>query len=494
MFQLSHGRALLLAPLALILGGAWGDGCNITVEPIEPEDCELACEYGLKHDSDGNAYCECLPGDACTAEEPAPHENPATGDCVTFPTTCDVPEGWEPCGDGTCVVDGVVYAAGDDVPTDEQCTSCRCRADGEVVCLQTPCQPEGCYGPDGNFYQSGERFDAGDGCNTCECYEDGTFGCTEMACLPCEEGDECGCFVDDLYLAPGESVQIDECTWCWCGENGELFCEANDGCYATCVVDGVEYLPGDSFIAPDGCNTCSCDWSGEVYCTEMACTPCEDGADCGCFVDDLYINPGETVQLDECTWCTCGENGELFCEGFDGCYPTCFVDGAEYYPGDTFQSPDGCNTCSCDWSGQVSCTEMACCADENGDGECDATCTYDGIGYAAGDTFPSTDGCNTCGCDSSGYVVCTAMACAELVDCDESNAMCDAMPPICDDGLVPSVVNGCWGACVSPEQCAPKNQCDGIVICAMAPPACGPGEVPVVENGCWGACIPEEDC
>lgn len=37
-------------------------------------------------------------------------------------------------------------------------------------------------------------------------------------------------------------------------------------------------------------------------------------------------------------------------------------------------------------------------------------CQYNGKNYKTGDAFPSTDGCNSCGC-SDGQVACTLMAC-----------------------------------------------------------------------------------
>jgi hypothetical protein len=40
------------------------------------------------------------------------------------------------------------------------------------------------------------------------------------------------------------------------------------------------------------------------------------------------------------------------------------------------------------------------------------TCHYNGTIYKSGDGFPSTDGCNTCGCEN-GQVACTLMACEE---------------------------------------------------------------------------------
>ena len=41
-----------------------------------------------------------------------------------------------------------------------------------------------------------------------------------------------------------------------------------------------------------------------------------------------------------------------------------------------------------------------------------ATCQYGGSTYSVGDTFPSTDGCNSCSCLATGSVVCTQRACA----------------------------------------------------------------------------------
>lgn len=39
------------------------------------------------------------------------------------------------------------------------------------------------------------------------------------------------------------------------------------------------------------------------------------------------------------------------------------------------------------------------------------TCSYGGATYNQGDGFPSTDGCNTCSCSSTGAVACTKRAC-----------------------------------------------------------------------------------
>ncbi len=61
--------------------------------------------------------------------------------------------------------------------------------------------------------------------------------------------------------------------------------------------------------------------------------------------------------------------------------------------------PCGCNTCYC-FDGQISSTLNAC-----------ITCVQGSAVYSVGDTFPSPDGCNTCTCGSSGEIACTKQAC-----------------------------------------------------------------------------------
>src|SRR5665811_2064237 len=39
------------------------------------------------------------------------------------------------------------------------------------------------------------------------------------------------------------------------------------------------------------------------------------------------------------------------------------------------------------------------------------TCDYLGKSYPVGASFTSSDGCNTCSCQSGGYVACTLRAC-----------------------------------------------------------------------------------
>lgn len=80
----------------------------------------------------------------------------------------------------------------------------------------------------------------------------------------------------------------------------------------------------------------------------------------------------------------------------------CAYGGAFYSYGESFPATDGCNTCTC-IEGGVVCTKILCPSPKG--------CTYDGKVYAVGDYFWSTDGCNKCGCAEGGVVGCTKMAC-----------------------------------------------------------------------------------
>jgi hypothetical protein len=80
------------------------------------------------------------------------------------------------------------------------------------------------------------------------------------------------------------------------------------------------------------------------------------------------------------------------------------------------------------------------------------TCAYDDETYSPGDSFPSTDGCNTCTCGSNGSVGCTKRACV----CDPANEpwrsylgtpqQCMTMRYTCVTGKVP-FQNACGCGC-----------------------------------------------
>lgn len=83
------------------------------------------------------------------------------------------------------------------------------------------------------------------------------------------------------------------------------------------------------------------------------------------------------------------------------------------------------------------------------------TCAYDGQTYTPGQTFPSTDGCNTCTCGTNGSVGCTKRACT----CDPANEpwrsyigtpqQCMTIRYTCSAGKVP-FQNSCGCGCETP--------------------------------------------
>jgi hypothetical protein len=93
---------------------------------------------------------------------------------------------------------------------------------------------------------------------------------------------------------------------------------------------------------------------------------------------------------------------------------TCDYNGIAHAVGTSFPASDGCNTCSCASDGMVQCTLMACQAGVGGSvsngGAGSVSCLYNGVNYAIGVGFKSTDGCNSCSCTSMG-VACTVMFC-----------------------------------------------------------------------------------
>lgn len=86
----------------------------------------------------------------------------------------------------------------------------------------------------------------------------------------------------------------------------------------------------------------------------------------------------------------------------------CKVDGGQGYAlGEKFTAPDGCNTCTCEVSGQIACTEIAC---DNDAGAPSGSCRAGGKLYKIGESFKADDGCNTCQCTAQG-AACTLIGC-----------------------------------------------------------------------------------
>jgi len=91
----------------------------------------------------------------------------------------------------------------------------------------------------------------------------------------------------------------------------------------------------------------------------------------------------------------------------------CELDGKHFRVGESFPSSDGCNTCNCVSNGRTICTLRACVLDA---GVADG-CDYNGAHHDVGASFPSDDGCNTCSCSEAGNVACTKRACIPGAAC-----------------------------------------------------------------------------
>lgn len=158
----------------------------------------------------------------------------------------------------------------------------------------------------------------------------------------------------------------------------------------SCFWDGKEYKHSSTYDLPpcDSCgNYCTC-IDGEWACTDCSCDPvetCKYGNDTY-FVGDTFSTP------DGCNTCECTSTG-VTCGSFY-CPPKCEYSGQYYDEGEQIVFPcNGCeNTCTCeliDWKTRPlwSCTECGC----------QDTCIVDEIEYEIGETF-SPDPETTCEC------------------------------------------------------------------------------------------------
>ena len=126
----------------------------------------------------------------------------------------------------------------------------------------------------------------------------------------------------------------------------------------------------------------------------------------------------------------------------------CEYNGETYDAGESFPSTDGCNSCFCDENGGVGCTEKACID----------TCEWEGQLYEVGQSFPAGDGCNTCSCESDGQVACTLIGCVAACEyLGESYEVGDVFPAgdncntctCLEPGEVACSIGGCTN-----EQCS----------------------------------------
>ncbi len=186
----------------------------------------------------------------------------------------------------------------------------------------------------------------------------------------------------------------------------------------TCSSGGQTYTVGQTFPAPTSCDTCSCEASGEVACSTgdadcdsaSWCRPTEAGPpSCHPFADagDPCGGPTRAADAEQCDpSLTCTPLPDVADAAICA---TCSYEGRPLQVNETTPAIDGCNTCTCEASGAVNCTRIACLE----------TCYYFGENYLQGDSFPSYDGCNSCGCGDEALISCTKIGCTTCPDNSE---------------------------------------------------------------------------
>jgi hypothetical protein len=130
----------------------------------------------------------------------------------------------------------------------------------------------------------------------------------------------------------------------------------------------------------------------------------------------------------------------------------------------------------------------------------DTACSYDGKTYDDGDSFPSTDGCNTCSCEA-GSVLCTEKGCPSCEDIstlygalmDQAKTCDPEQPSSCNQRVVEGLACSC-GTFVNPEnwdETAAQSLQDAYAAgdCGQGI-VCGPCQLPVTATcSAEGRCV-----
>lgn len=251
--------------------------------------------------------------------------------------------------------------------------------------------------------------------------------------------------------------------------------------------------PGDTFEAADGCNTCTCPDSGktsEAMCTLMGCVynACADKA-CGdaCNPCDPAGDPATCATPGVPT--SCNAAGE--CVPFDvaDCETT---DPNTCTPGDVFEAPDGCNSCTCPASGkkdEAGCTEKACVWAPCTDKKCGTVCsicdpTDPSCAQPDAETLCNDKG--ECVIIAEGDLLCpdpNEWEPCKGKTCGDECAPCDPTDPDC-------ALPGTSMACNKGGECVPADP--AVLDCGPTDPdACTPGEVFPTPDDCNTCTCPE---
>ena len=246
-------------------------------------------------------------------------------------------------------------------------------------------------------YAAGASFKSSDGCNTCSCTSNGQIACTEMACAV-GGGTGAGGSTSVGCVCTGPSPAAPS-VQCWDGSVAGPTCAQNSNGTCNWTVTTCPPQPGAGGTTGAG---------GAVG---------VGGTTGVCLYNGVNYPPG-TISANTC--CICGSDGSISCAnntacnnkgtggssgvggstGTSGCVTASDCKGA--LPALCEQCTDGSSGCAHFVCNSGSC-EIAYCGN--------AGCTYNGVNYAAGSNFKSTDGCNTCSCSTTGQVTCTTLPC-----------------------------------------------------------------------------------
>jgi hypothetical protein len=226
---------------------------------------------------------------------------------------------------------------------------------------------------------------------------------------------------------------------------------------------------------------------------------CDTNARCdngGCVCITGYQGDGHTcTRIDPCKSTPCKNGGacSATATGF-----SCNCAGTGFMGTTCLEPVDDCASKPCKNGG--TCTDKvndytcACASGWMGK-NCDQStgCDYGGKHYGSGTTFPASDGCNTCSCNTSGAAVCTSQTCsggacggltgakcpsgqycsfASGCGASDQQGTCQAPPTICNDAVVS--VCGCDGK-TYPNACYAARASQSVQKtgeCMPAPTSC----------------------